>query len=114
MGGAAGGEVEVWGDACERQPAVLRQFDGWGNRVDEVVHPGAWRQLAAVAARSGLVGLPYETETASRAGADARLLQAALCYLFAPSTATYLCPIPMTDAAARVLTDAGSVGQSRE
>ncbi len=114
MGRAAAGELQAWGDACERQPAVLRQFDGWGNRVDEVVYPDAWRELAAVAARSGLVGLPYETETASRAGADARLVQAALCYLFAPSTATYLCPVAMTDGAARVLTDVGGVGQPRE
>lgn len=114
MGRAAAGELQAWGDACERQPAVLRQFDGWGNRVDEVVYPDAWRQLAAAAARSGLVGLPYETETSGPAWADARLVQAALCYLFAPSTATYSCPVAMTDGAARVLTDAGSVGQSRE
>ena len=107
MGRASGGELQAWGDACERQPAVLRQFDGWGNRVDEVIYPDAWRQLAAVAARSGLVGLPYEAEMASPTGADARLVQAALCYLFAPSTATYLCPVAMTDGTARVLTDAG-------
>jgi alkylation response protein AidB-like acyl-CoA dehydrogenase len=112
MGRAAAGDLQAWGDACERQPAMLRQFDGWGNRVDEVVYPDAWRQLAAAAARSGLVGLPYETGTAD--GADARLVQAALCYLFAPSTATYLCPVAMTDGAARVLTDAGGVGQPRE
>jgi acyl-CoA dehydrogenase len=114
MGRGAAGDLQTWGDACERQPAVLRQFDGWGNRVDKVVYPEAWRQLAAVAARTGLVGLPYETETAGRAGADARLVQAALCYLFAPATATYLCPVAMTDGAARVLTDAGGVGQPRD
>src|SRR5437764_6449543 len=94
MGRAAGDELQAWGELCERQPAVLRQFDGWGNRVDEVVYPDAWRRLAAVAARSGLVGLPYETDTAGRTRDDARLVQAALCYLFAPSTATYLCPRP--------------------
>src|SRR5947209_16053058 len=114
MGQAAAGDLQVWGDACERQPAVLRQFDGWGNRVDEVVYPDAWRRLAAVAARSGLVGLPYETDTAGRTRDDARLVQAALCYLFAPSTATYLCPVAMTDGAARLLSDAGGVGQARE
>src|SRR5438445_12925326 len=114
MGQAAAGDLQVWGDACERQPAVLRQFDGWGNRVDEVVYPDAWRRLAAVAARSGLVGLPYETDTAGRTRDDARLVQAALCYLFAPSTATYLCPVAMTDGAARVLTDAGGAGLPRD
>ncbi len=114
MGRAAAGELQAWGDACEGQPAVLRQFDGWGNRVDEVSYPDAWRQLAAVAARSGLVGLPYEAGMAGRTGADARVVQAALCYLFAPSTATYLCPVAMTDGAARVLTDASDVPELRE
>ena len=52
MGRAAAHELQDWGDACEREPARLRTFDGWGNRVDEVVYPDAWRQLAAVAARS--------------------------------------------------------------
>lgn len=114
MGRAAASELMAWGDACERQPAVLRQYDGWGRRVDDVVYPAAWRQLAAAAARYGLVGFPYETATSGRASADARLVQAALCYLFAPSTATYLCPVAMTDGAARVLTDAGGVRQPRD
>src|SRR5213082_2989871 len=105
MGRAAVNELQAWGDACERQPALLRQFDGWGIRVDEVLYPPAWRELAAAAARAGLVALPYERETLARAGAEARLVQAALCYLFAPSTATYLCPVAMTDGAARVLAD---------
>jgi acyl-CoA dehydrogenase len=114
MGRAAVNELQVWGDACERQPATLKQFDGWGQRIDEVVYPDAWRQLAAVAARTGLVALPYEPATLARIGAEARIVQAALCYLFAPSTATFLCPVAMTDGAARVLTDVGTHSQRRE
>src|SRR2546423_9532578 len=114
MGRAAGDELQAWGELCERQPAALRSFDGWGNRVDEVAYPDAWRQLAAVAARTGLVALPYEAEMVAHLGADARLVQAALCYLFAPSTATYLCPVAMTDGAARVLAGAAGAGQSHE
>jgi alkylation response protein AidB-like acyl-CoA dehydrogenase len=114
MGHAAAAELEQWGAACEQQPAVLRSFDGWGERVDEVVYPQAWRQLAASAATNGLVALPYEGETLARLGAHARLVQAALCYLFAPSTATFLCPVAMTDGAARVLTDAGTERQRRD
>jgi len=108
MGRAAVDELQAWGDACERQPAALRAFDGWGERIDEVIYPPAWRELAAVAAQTGLVAAPYETQTLARAGAEARLVQAALCYLFAPSTATYLCPVAMTDGAARVLADVGA------
>lgn len=114
MGQAAVNELQAWGDDCERQPASLRSFDGWGHRVDKVVYPQSWRQLGAAAARHGLIALPYEAESRGPVGAEARLVQAALCYLFAPSTATYLCPVAMTDGAARVLTDAGGVGQPRE
>jgi len=113
MGRAAAGELAEWGDACERQPAFLRAFDGWGTRIDEIVYPDAWRRLAAVAAHSGLVALPYEPGALARAGADARLVQMALAYLFAPSTATYLCPVAMTDGAARLLTGSGNDEQQR-
>jgi acyl-CoA dehydrogenase len=113
MGRAAAAELQEWGDICERQPAFLRGFDGWGNRIDDVVYPDAWRRIAAVAASSGLVALPYESEALARAGADVRVLQAALGYLFAPSTATYLCPVAMTDGAARVLADGGTDGPGR-
>jgi alkylation response protein AidB-like acyl-CoA dehydrogenase len=114
MGRAAAAELQAWGDACERQPATLRSFDAWGNRIDEVVYPQAWHQIAAASARAGLVGLPYEDNSLARLGWDARLIQAALCYLFAPSTATYLCPVAMTDGAARVLADFGSPRQRGE
>ena len=107
MGRASASELQEWGDACERQPATLRPFDGWGDRVDEVVYPDAWRKIAGAAARAGLVGLPYEGHSQVAFGPDVRMVQAALCYLFAPSTATYLCPVAMTDGAARVLLDAG-------
>jgi alkylation response protein AidB-like acyl-CoA dehydrogenase len=114
MGRAAAGELEAWGDVCERQPASLRSYDGWGNRIDEVIYPDEWRKIAAFAAKAGLVALPYDRESPGNAGAEARIVQAALCYLFAPSTATYLCPIAMTDGAARVLADFGTEQQRRE
>ena len=114
MGRAAAGELQAWGDACERRPASLRSYDGWGHRIDEVIYPDEWRKIAAVACKTGLVALPYEPESLRQTGAEARLVQAALCYLFAPSTATYLCPVAMTDGAARVLADFGTQEQRRE
>jgi alkylation response protein AidB-like acyl-CoA dehydrogenase len=107
LGGLAADELAALGQACERQPAWLRPIDPWGERVDEVVYPEEWRRLGAVAARFGLTGLPYEAEALDRAGPEVRVVHAALCYLFQPDTATYLCPVSMTDAAARVLADHG-------
>jgi acyl-CoA dehydrogenase len=107
LGALAAHELAALGDACERQPAWLRPIDPWGERVDEVVYPDEWRELGAVAARFGLTGLPYEREALRLAGPEVRVVHAALCYLFQPQTATYLCPVSMTDAAARVLVDYG-------
>jgi acyl-CoA dehydrogenase len=106
-GSLAAGEIRQWGDECERNPAFLRSIDPWGERVDEVVYPEAWRKLAATAARLGCTGLPYEKSALEIAGPDVRVVHAALSYLFEPGAATYYCPVAMTDAAARVLTEFG-------
>ena len=107
MGLLAAEELHRLGEECERRPPWLRTVDPWGERVDEVVYPEAWRRLGAIAARHGLTGLPYEEEARQVAGPDLRLVHAALCYLFQPQTATYLCPVAMTDGATRVLVEFG-------
>ena len=107
VGSLAAGEIRAWGEECERQPAQLRSIDPWGERVDEVVYPDAWRRLGAAAARLGCAGMPYEPASIRIAGPDLRVVHAALGYLFEPGAATYYCPVAMTDAAARVLTDFG-------
>src|SRR5256886_7986634 len=56
MGRAAADELQAWGDLCERPPALLQQFDGWGGSVDEARYLPAWHELAAAAAPAGLVG----------------------------------------------------------
>jgi acyl-CoA dehydrogenase len=108
MGLLAAEELHRLGEECERYPPRLRTVDPWGTRVDEIVYPEAWRRLGAIAARHGLTGLPYEEEAREVAGPDLRLAHAALCYLFQPQTATYLCPVAMTDGATRVLVESGS------
>jgi alkylation response protein AidB-like acyl-CoA dehydrogenase len=107
VGALAAHEIRQWGDECERQPAWLRSFDPWGDRVDEVVYPEAWGKLAATAAATGCTGLPYEESALRIAGPDVRVVHAALSYLFEPGAATYYCPVAMTDAAARVLAEFG-------
>jgi acyl-CoA dehydrogenase len=107
VGTMAPGEILRWGEECERQPAWLRTISPWGERVDEVVYPDAWRRLASAAASSGCTGLPYEDAAIAVAGPKVRVVHAALGYLFQPQAATYYCPVAMTDAAARVLTEFG-------
>ena len=99
MGELAVREIRAWGDEAERSPPVHVPFDPWGRRVDRIETSPGWSELHDLSAREGLVALAYERPW----GAASRIVQHALLYLFHPSAATYLCPLAMTDGAARLL-----------
>src|SRR5262245_36671804 len=82
----------------------LITWDGWGRRVDRIEVTRTWCLARKVACEVGLVGTPYE----GRFGEHARPIQAALIYLFHPSTDTYSCPLAMSDGAARTLLSHGN------
>lgn len=106
MGELAGGELYRLQLEDRLHEPELTQWDAWGNRVDRIEVTPLWRRAAAIAARSGLVGIPYER----RHGRFSRIHQFALVYLFHPSTDVYTCPLAMTDGAARTLTVSGNAG----
>ena len=101
MGEAAAGDLARLGALSEADPPRLVQFDAWGRRIDRIEVSAAWEELLAAQARAGLVAVAYD----GRHGAHGRVLQHALLHLYAPSSAVATCPLAMTDAAARVLTD---------
>ena len=104
MGAAAGGELYAQQLAERELEPALEQWDAWGNRVDRVTVTPLWRRAEELAAREGLVALPYEAPL----GRHSRVLQLALAYLFTPSTDVYACPLAMTDGAARTLLASGN------
>ncbi len=101
MGEAASGELARLADEAEASPPRLVQYDPWGRRVDRIEVSTAWQSLHAAQARAGLAALPHQ----DRHGPYDRIVQQALLHLYAPSAAIYACPVAMTDAAARVLSD---------
>jgi acyl-CoA dehydrogenase len=101
MGDAASGELARLADEAEASPPRLVQYDPWGRRVDRIEVSTAWQSLHAAQARAGLAALPYQ----DRHGPYDRIVQHALLHLYAPSAAIYACPVAMTDAASRVLSD---------
>lgn len=106
MGEQAAGHMLALQDAAEANPPQHVPYDAWGRRIDEVRTDPAWAELGRIAAMAGLTALPHDPEL----GPHGRTVQMALAYLFAPSAATYLCPIAMTDAAARTLVEHGDAG----
>ena len=104
LGGVCGGDLYSLQLADRLNEPVLKQWDAWGNRVDEVVVSPLWREAERLAVKHGLVATAYEREH----GRFARLEQFAKVYLFHPSSDVYTCPLAMTDGAARSLLESGN------
>lgn len=88
---------------AEGNPPQLVRYDPWGARVDRIdVSPG-WRQLRAAAARHAVVALPYLDSARGTWGAATRVVQHALLHLYGPESATFSCPVAMSDGTATLL-----------
>ncbi|MBL8975964.1 MAG: acyl-CoA dehydrogenase, partial [Myxococcales bacterium] len=106
IGVASTDELPRLAAQAEAAPPRLVAYDPWGRRVDEIHTSPAWEALRVFSARHGLVASGYEAGL----GEHRRVVQAGLLYLFSASSATYSCPLAMTDAAARVLLDLAPAG----
>lgn len=97
-------DVARWGDDANAVEPELVQFDPWGRRIDRIDVSRGWLELDRISAEEGLVAIGYERAH----GPASRLHQFAKLYLFGPSSATYTCPLAMTDGAARLIEVLGS------
>ncbi len=104
MGHAAAQILPAWLREAEQNPPRHIPYDAWGNRIDQIVTSAAWEKYRVFSAESGVVSIAYDKNLE----ANNRVAQTALLYLFSASSATYSCPLAMTDAAARVLLDLAS------
>jgi acyl-CoA dehydrogenase len=104
MGELAGGPLYGFQLEDRLNLPVHTPWDAWGNRIDRVDVSPLWRAAEQLAARHGLIAIPYERAN----GAWSRVHQFALVYLFTASTDVYNCPLAMTDGAARALSDSGN------
>jgi alkylation response protein AidB-like acyl-CoA dehydrogenase len=88
---------------AEAHPPTLARYDAWGDRVDRVQTAPGWDLLRRAAARHALVAMPYLPEARESFGAGARVVQHALLHLYGPESATFSCPVAMSDGAAALL-----------
>jgi alkylation response protein AidB-like acyl-CoA dehydrogenase len=92
---------------AEKNPPVHVPYDPWGRRIDKIETSTGWETQRQAAARHGVVALPYEDEARATWGAGARVVQHALLHLYGPWSATFSCPVAMSDGAATVLLAGG-------
>ena len=104
LGRLAGGELYELQLADRLNEPKLTQWDGWGNRIDQIELTPLWRVAERIAAEHGVIATAYE----QKHGSLSRVHQCALAYLFTPSTDIYSCPLAMTDGAARTLLGSGN------
>jgi alkylation response protein AidB-like acyl-CoA dehydrogenase len=104
LGDLAGGKLyDLMLEDRLNEPRLV-SWDAWGNRVDRIELTRVWQEARKLACELGIVGMPYD----SRHGEHSRPMQAALIYLFHPSTDVHSCPLAMSDGAAKTLVHHGN------
>src|SRR5215475_5639352 len=88
---------------AETHPPTLTNFDAWGRRVDRIETAPGWDTQRRAAARHALVGITHLPEARESFGASVRVVQHALLHLYGPESATFSCPVAMSDGAAALL-----------
>jgi putative acyl-CoA dehydrogenase len=89
--GAVGGPQQEWGRLANENKPVLRTFDRYGHRIDEVEFHPAWHQLMKMGIENELHSLPWTSDEPSPHTARAALYMTAM-----QAEAGFACPITMT------------------
>jgi putative acyl-CoA dehydrogenase len=92
LGRFVGGEPQqLWGRLANENKPVLRTFDRYGHRIDEVEFHPAWHQLMKMGIEHELHSLPWTSQEPSPHTARAALYMTAM-----QAEAGFACPITMT------------------
>jgi putative acyl-CoA dehydrogenase len=95
---AGSAETIAWGFAANANPPVLRAFDRYGFRIDEVDYHPAYHSLMRAA-----IGHGIHASSWSDPGPGAHVARAAATYVWGQVDAGHTCPTTMTHAAVPVL-----------
>jgi len=92
LGRLVGGEPQQeWGRLANENRPVLRTFDRYGHRIDEVEFHPAWHRLMAMGVEHGLHSLPWTSDDPAAHTARAAMYMTAM-----QAEAGFCCPITMT------------------
>jgi putative acyl-CoA dehydrogenase len=89
--GEVGGPQQEWGRLANENKPILRTFDRYGHRIDEVDFHPAWHQLMKMGVEHELHSLPWTSEEPFPHTARAAMYMTAM-----QAEAGFCCPITMT------------------
>jgi putative acyl-CoA dehydrogenase len=98
LGAELGGEPLARGALANEHPPVLRTYDRFGERIDEVEFHPAWHSLMRLGIEEGLHALPWRQPEPG-----AQVARSALFITFSQVEAGVGCPLSMTHAAVPAL-----------
>ncbi|KZS86942.1 hypothetical protein SISNIDRAFT_480264 [Sistotremastrum niveocremeum HHB9708] len=97
FGSLVNGPIRELNELCS-DPKIT-QYDNWGRRTDKLHTSEGWRELKKVAIKEGLVAIFYERKF----GEYSRVWGFAKSFIFQGDSNVVMCPLSMTDGAARVI-----------
>ncbi|SDD57540.1 acyl-CoA dehydrogenase family protein [Rhodococcus tukisamuensis] len=101
LGALAGTEqVQEWGRLANENPPILKPYDRFGHRIDDIEFHPAWHELMSTAVANGMHGAPWSDP---RAGSH--VARAAKFYVWSNVEAGHTCPISATYASVPALRD---------
>ncbi len=89
---AGSAEAQQWGEQANANPPVLKAYDRYGHRIDEVDYHPAYHRLMSTSVAEGIHAAPWAPD----AGAAAHVVRAAKFLVWTQVDAGHLCPISMT------------------
>lgn len=109
VGEVAGNELDELAMLADKNPPQLRNFDEYGQRVDEIIYHPSYVEMQKLGfARFGFAAMSHCEGVMGWPGRIPHVVKYALSYLFVQSEFGLFCPISMTDSAARVINMYGS------
>jgi len=85
---------------AEEYPPFFEHYDAYAKKVHKIYTSEGWNFFKGEAAKEGLISLPY---TQMDTNPNARLHQIVKLFFFCAQSASYSCPLAMTDGAAFTL-----------
>eukprot|EP00127_Corallochytrium_limacisporum_P007003 Clim_evm11s240 gene=Clim_evmTU11s240 len=83
---------------AEAQEPVLYQYDGFGNRIDNIEVCDGWKKLHDMTCEERIISIPWD----SKYKEQGRIFWMAKSIIYNPLSGLYSCPAAMTDAAVSV------------
>ncbi|MEZ5917044.1 MAG: acyl-CoA dehydrogenase family protein [Parvularculaceae bacterium] len=106
FGGRCGSEeVLEWADLANKNPPKLKNFDRYGQRLDEVEFHPAYHQLMSLGLSAGVAAGAWRAQSAGH------VLHSALMFLMGQAEGGVCCPMSMTYAAVPALRHGGDIAE---